>query len=101
MFKKITALSLSLLGLFLTGCSSEPEWVALYDQCREAAQVELDKSSLADTASRGENHKKLIESMDNMVINMAAESCELIRASCEEDANSAACRTYVEQVRPR
>ena len=103
MFKttKIKILIPSILVLTLAGCGSEPEWVAVYEQCKETVQVESKKITATGADSADEQNSAMIESMNNMAINMAMSSCEMIRASCEEDADSATCRAYVGQRKQR
>ncbi len=101
MFRPIKALFPLLFALSLGACSGEPEWVAVYEQCKETVQAESEKMKAAGAESSDEQSRVMAESMGNMAMNMAMTACEMIRTSCEQDADGPACRAYVEQGKQR
>jgi hypothetical protein len=97
MFKQIKFFPPVLSALLLGACSGEPEWVEVYEQCKETVQSESDKLAAATEEQQDAQSRTMAESMNKMAINMAMTACEMIRSSCEQDANSPSCRAYVEQ----
>lgn len=96
MFKRMKTLFPVLVVLALGACSSEPEWVGVYEQCKETVQAESDKIKAVGGDSDAQSHA-MAESMGNMALNMAMSACEMIRTSCEQDADGPTCRAYIEQ----
>ncbi|NNJ91659.1 MAG: hypothetical protein HKP55_08285 [Gammaproteobacteria bacterium] len=91
-----------LIGLavlpFLSGCGGEPEWVAIYEDCKEqitASTAEMNKAT-AD-ADNSPEVKAMMESMGGMAINLGMTACEMIRSSCEDDPDGTTCQTIIEQ----
>lgn len=86
--------------LSLCACTGEPEWVEVYEQCKETVQLESDKiTGVGEGGS--EESRAMAESMGKMAMNMAMTACEMIRTNCEQDADSPTCRAYVEQGKQR
>lgn len=97
MFSKIKYFFPILPALALSACSGEPEWVGVYEQCKEKVQAESDKIASTGTNSGSEESRAMAESMGKMAMNMAMTACEMIRTSCEQDDESPTCRAYIEQ----
>lgn len=97
MFRQTKILFPLLMLLSLGGCSGEPEWVAVYEQCKETVKAESEKIRTVAAESSDEQSRAMAESMANMTINMAMNACEMIRTNCEQDADGPACRAYIEQ----
>lgn len=85
----------------LGGCSSEPEWVEVYERCKASVEAQSEQMKSVGAESNDEQVKAMSESMGNMAIGMAMSACEMIRTSCEEDEDGPACRAYVEQGRQK
>lgn len=97
MFKKIKVLIPVVPVLSLLACSGEPEWVGVYEQCKETVKAESEKIKSVGADSTDEQSRAMAQSMGNMAMNMAMSACEMIRTSCEQDEDGPACRAYVEQ----
>jgi hypothetical protein len=52
-------------------CSDEPEWIEVYEQCKETAQAQFDKVTGNIPDSGNEQARTMAESMGNMAISMA------------------------------
>jgi len=100
MFRHTKIFAPALAVLSLAACSGEPEWVAVYEQCKETVQTESDNIKAAG-ADSDKQSRAMAESMGNLALNMAMSACEMIRTSCEQDADSPTCRAYVEQSKQR
>jgi PBP1b-binding outer membrane lipoprotein LpoB len=97
MLNKVKYLSPLLAALMLGACSSEPEWVEVYEQCKETVTAKSDEIKGIGADSEDAQSRAMAESMGNMAISMAMTACEMIRTSCEQDPEGATCRAYVEQ----
>ena len=95
-----TGLTLMMTSL-IAGCGGEPEWVGVYEQCKENVESQSEQIKNSVAGAQDEQSRAMAESMGNTAINMARTACEMIRTSCEEDENSPACRAYVEQGRQK
>jgi len=87
---------------FLSGCGGEPEWVAVYEDCKEqiaASTAEMNKAS-AD-ADNSPEVKAMMESMGGMAMNLGMAACEMIRSSCEGDPDGTTCQSIIEQSKSR
>lgn len=91
----------TIFSLTLVACGGEPEWVGVYEQCKERVAAESEKIKAVGAESDDKQSRALAESMGNMAINMAMTGCEMIRTSCEQDAEGPVCRAYLEQEKPR
>lgn len=97
MFNKMKVIIPVIPALSLFACSSEPEWVGVYEQCKETVTAESEKIKSVGADSSDEQSRAMAESMSKMAMNMAMNACEMIRTSCEQDEDGPACRAYVEQ----
>jgi len=97
MLRKVTLISPLLSVLLLGACSSEPDWVEVYEQCKETVKAQSADIKNIGADSEDKQSRAMAESMGNMAINMAMSACEMIKISCEQDPDSATCRAYVEQ----
>jgi hypothetical protein len=85
--------------VLLTACGGEPEWVGVYEQCKDNVKAQSADIKKSTTGTSDAQSRAMAESMGNMAIGMAMTACEMIRTSCEDDEDSPACRAYVEQAR--
>lgn len=97
MRKQVKFLTPVLAALMLGACSSEPEWVGVYEQCKETVESKSDEIKSIGAESGDEQAQAMAQSMGETAMKMAMEACEMIRKSCEEDADSPTCKAYVEQ----
>lgn len=97
MLKQVKLVPPILTALLLGACSSEPEWVGVYEQCKETVNAKSDDIKAIAADNQDEQSRAMAESMGKMAINMAMNACEMIRTSCEQDPDGATCRAYVEQ----
>lgn len=100
---KLIALPLITIPL-LTACSGEPEWVALYEDCKATVTAETDKINAEQSkaaANEDPQARAMRESMNTMAINMAMTACEMIKTNCENDPDGATCKAYIEQSKQR
>lgn len=97
MSRQIKILFPVLSVLSLGACSGEPEWVEVYEQCKETVQAESDNITGIGAGDGDEQSRAMAESMGKMAMNMAMTACEMIRSSCEQDEESPTCRAYIEQ----
>lgn len=81
----------------LSGCGGEPEWVAVYDDCK-GKMTEASEQLKSDMEASGEENPQaqaMAEAMGNMVITMGMAACETIKQTCENDPNGDACQAIV------
>lgn len=95
--KKLITISAILSALMLSACSSEPEWMEVYEQCKETVKAKSDEIKGVGSDSQDAQSRAMAESMGNMAISMAMTACEMIKTSCEQDPEGATCRAYVER----
>ncbi len=89
-------------ALLISGCSGEPEWVALYEECKATVTAESEKITQSQGAAGEDAQTKAMrESMNTMAIGMAMTACEMIKTNCEHDPDGPACQAYIEQSRQR
>jgi len=85
----------------VSGCSDKPEWMAVYDQCKETVETQSDEIKKSVAGAEDEQSRAMAKSMGETALNMARAACEMIRTNCEQDEDGAACRAYIEQARKR
>jgi hypothetical protein len=85
----------------LAGCGGEPEWVSVYEDCKEQVSAQTAEMNQSNQQAAGDNPQmqSMMNSMNSMASNLAFSACEMIRTTCEADADGPACRAYVEQSR--
>ena len=84
----------------LSACSSDPEWLELYEECKAAVESETAKITAAqsdDSANESAQMRAMRESMNKMAVSMAMGACEMIKTSCENDPDGTTCQAYIEQ----
>lgn len=92
-----------LLGLsaatLISGCGGEPDWVEVYEDCKLQVSEQTSEMQKGNQQAADDNPQMaaMMDSMNNMATNMAFSACEMIRTTCENDPDGAACRAYVEQ----
>lgn len=99
---KKTALLISLPALLLlglNGCSSEPEWVAAYEDCKATMAKAATEMKEEQEAAGNDNPqaKAMVEAMSNMAMAMGMAACESIKQVCEQDPDSDACQVIVRE----
>ena len=92
---------LSFIAL-LASCSGEPEWVAVYEDCKKQITVvseEMNKTT--EDSNESPEMKAMMESMGQMTLNIGLSACELIRSTCENDPDGNTCQSVIEQSKNR
>ena len=89
----LTALSLSTFS----ACSGDPEWVAVYEQCKQTVTDSNIGSMYQAQPDEDSNSRAMRESMNKMALGMAMNACEMIKSTCENDPDSATCQAYLKQ----
>ena len=92
-FKRIALATL--LTALLSGCSGEPEWVDVYEDCKQKmaeASEEMKANSEKDPQA-----KAMIDAMGGMAVAMGMAACESIKQMCEPDPNSGTCQSMVQE----
>ena len=86
--KKRALFTLPLCSLFLvlSGCGSEPEWVKIYDECKDKIE-----KSVAEMKQNQDN-----QAMSGMLESMGNSACEMIKNTCESDPDGAMCQSIVD-----
>ena len=83
----------AVLTVTLSGCSSETEWVGVYEDCKERINTAAEEMKSENEGS-GEQHP-MAEAMENMVVSMGMAACESIKQVCENDPEGDACQAIV------
>ncbi|GEM_PF-6539859 len=84
-FKWIKFFSIGIV-LSLSACSDEPEWVSIYNECKEQIQASIDEIKQSPDAP---------QAMGNMMQSFGMSACEMIKSTCEQDPKGAACQSIV------
>lgn len=87
--------------LLLSACG-DPEWVAVYEECKQKAgqqAAEIQSASKESAAGEDERTRAMINSMSQMTSAMVLGACEMIRSTCEADPDGAACQAMIEHPR--
>ena len=90
------ALTLLSGAVVLSACSGEPEWVAVYEDCKKQITLASEDMNKASSEENPEM-KAMMESMGNMTLNIGLTACEMIKSHCENDPEGAACQSIIEQ----
>jgi hypothetical protein len=69
----------------LSGCSSEPKWVGVYEECKE--KVSEGFTDMKDSSNT--------EVFGNMLQSVGMAACEVIKSSCEHDPDGATCKSII------
>ena len=72
--------------LLLSGCSPEPEWVGIYEDCKEKVS-----ESVAEI-KQSEDTK----SMSGMMESMGNSACEMIKNTCEKNPEGSMCQAIID-----
>ncbi len=89
----------ALLAFGLSGCGGEPEWVEVYDDCKQK-MTEASEQLKAETESSGKDNpqaKAMLGAMGNMAMSMGMAACESIKGMCEPNPDSDACQVMVQE----
>lgn len=98
MNKTLAALGAGVLGVaLLGGCSSEPEWVAVYEQCKQTVSDSDITQIQQPREGEDEPTRAMRESMGNMAMSMALGACEMIKSACEDDPDGATCQAFIKK----
>jgi hypothetical protein len=86
----------AVLTVTFSGCSSEPEWVGVYEDCKSKinAAAEEIKSENED----GEQNP-MAKAMQNMAVYMGMAACESIKQVCENDPEGNACQAIIAEAK--
>lgn len=72
--------------IFLNGCGSEPEWVSIYNECKEQMNANITEMKQSQDTP---------QAMNDMMKSMAMTACEMIKNTCENDPEGAMCQSIV------
>lgn len=72
--------------LLVAGCSEEPKWKLMYDDCKEQVNA-----SLAEV-----KQDKNTQAMGEMVQSMGMAACEIIKSTCEDNEEGFSCKALVD-----
>jgi beta-lactam-binding protein with PASTA domain len=86
-------LPVAALTATFSGCSGEPEWVAVYEDCKSSVSKAAAEMK-SENSSTGEQHP-MAEAMEGMVISMGMAACESIKQVCENDPDGDACQAVI------
>jgi hypothetical protein len=96
MQKQITNIALAaLITVGLTGCSGEPEWVEVYENCKE--QMTAASEEMKANSEDNQQTKAMVDAMGSMALAMGMTACESIKQMCEPDPDGGACQTMVQE----
>ncbi|MCW8929373.1 MAG: hypothetical protein OQL19_03930 [Gammaproteobacteria bacterium] len=70
----------------LSGCGSEPEWVSIYEECKE---------KMNEGMAEMKQSKDTPQAMNDMMKTMGMTACEMIKSTCENDPDGAMCTAIV------
>ncbi len=92
-FKHITLAALLIGGV--SGCGGEPEWVEIYEDCKQ----KMAEASAEMKANSEDNPqaKAMVEAMGGMAMAMGMAACESIKQMCEPDPDGDACQVMVKE----
>lgn len=93
------ALTLCSSVILLSACGGEPEWVAVYEDCK--MQITTASDEMSKATDENPEMKAMMESMGNMTLNIGLSACEMIKTNCENDPDGAACQSIIEQSKNR
>ena len=97
--KLLTGLSFIAL---LSSCSGEPEWVAVYEDCKnQITATSQEMNNATENSNESPEMKAMMESMGQMTLNIGLSACELIRSTCESAPDGNACQSIIEQSKNR
>ncbi len=74
------------LFFLLSACSDEPQWVSVYEQCKDQVQQSTADINQSPDAPQG---------MGNMMQSVGMGACEMIKNTCEKDPQGATCQAIV------
>ncbi len=92
-------LPVAVLTVTVSGCSSEPEWVSVYEDCKSSINTAAEEMK-SNNADSGEQHP-MAEAMQNMAVSMGMAACESIKQVCENDPEGGACQAIVAEAKQR
>jgi CHASE3 domain sensor protein len=81
------------MGLY--GCSGEPEWVEVYEDCKQK-MAEASEEMKANSEDNPQA-KAMVDAMGNMAVAMGMAACETVKQMCEPDPDGGACQTMVQE----
>ncbi len=89
----------ALLAGGVSGCGGEPEWVEVYEDCKQK-MTEASEDMKANSEASAEDNpqaKAMMGAMSNMAMAMGMAACESIKQMCEPDPEGGACQTMVQE----
>ena len=96
-FNRIALTALLLGGL--SGCGGEPEWVSVYEDCKQqmsTASEEM-KTKQEEAAKDNPQAQAMINAMGSMAMSMGMAACESVKQICEPDPDGSACQAMVQE----
>jgi PBP1b-binding outer membrane lipoprotein LpoB len=85
----------TLLTTILSGCGSEPEWVEVYDDCKE--KMGEVSEQMKENSEKDPNAKAMIDAMGGMVTAMGMAACESIKQMCEPNPDGDMCQAVIQE----
>jgi len=85
----------SLLTALLSGCSGEPEWVGVYNDCKQ--QMTAAAEEMKENSEKDPQAKAMIDAMGGMAMAMGMAACESIKQICEPNPDGSACQSMVQE----
>ena len=96
MKKKYNRIALvALLTTILGGCGSEPEWVEVYDDCKQK-MTEVSEQ-MKENSEKDPNAKAMIEALGGMATAMGMAACESIKQMCEPNPDGDVCQAVIQE----
>jgi CHASE3 domain sensor protein len=91
--KNIALITLITAGLY--GCGGEPEWVEVYEDCKQ--KMTEASEEMRSSSEDNPQAKAMVDAMGNMAMAMGMAACESIKQMCEPDPDGGACQAMVQE----
>jgi PBP1b-binding outer membrane lipoprotein LpoB len=85
----------ALLTTLLSGCGSEPEWVEVYDDCKQ--KMTEASEQMKESSEKDPNAKAMIDALGGMATAMGMAACESIKQMCEPDPDGDMCQAVIQE----
>jgi PBP1b-binding outer membrane lipoprotein LpoB len=96
MNKNHTRIALAaLLTTILSGCGNEPEWVGVYEDCKQK-MTEVSEQ-MKENSGKDPNAKAMIDALGGMATAMGMAACESIKQMCEPDPDGDMCQAVIQE----
>lgn len=85
----------TLLTTILSGCGNEPEWVEVYDDCKQ--KMSEVSEQMKENSEKDPNAKAMIDALGGMATAMGMAACESIKQMCEPDPDGDVCQAVIQE----